>query len=299
MGALGCGHIDGQTRQGLHLGNEVVCGPHANRHGAGEGLLVLALQPLGGGVGDFGVKHHVEVGFAQAGDVGHAGVEGCDHMHLHAQAFNQAGDFDHIVAVAKAHGGGAQDVAACGPAAVQRCARGGGGGQAAGEVIKGFGRAKIFFALVGGQLQGHHRHRQVQRQGQATGVVLDQLGGARGPHQHGFGGKAFKRVTGSGFEQLGGVATQIARLEGGVGHRWAARQALDHGEQQIGIGVALGRVQHIVHIAHGGGDAHGPNVGRAFVCPEGELHGCVPQATSFKRRVSGRLNKPAKSPACS
>ena len=56
-----------------------------------------------------------------------------------------------------------------------------------------------------------------------------------------------------------------------TGGRFGA--ALDHGEQQVGVGVALGRVQDEVDALHGGGDAHGADVGRAFVGPEGELHG--------------------------
>ena len=50
------------------------------------------------------------------------------------------------------------------------------------------------------------------------------------------------------LKESGGIAAQIARLKGGVGHRRPARQPLDHGEQQIGVGVALRRVQHVVHV---------------------------------------------------
>ena len=47
---------------------------------------------------------------------------------------------------------------------------------------------------------------------------------------------------------------------------------LDHREQQVGVGVALRRVQHVVHALHRGGDAHRADVRRAFVGPDGELH---------------------------
>jgi hypothetical protein len=48
---------------------------------------------------------------------------------------------------------------------------------------------------------------------------------------------------------------------------------LDHREEQVGIGVALGRVQDVVQALHRGGDTHGADMGRAFVCPDGQLHG--------------------------
>jgi len=80
------------------------------------------------------------------------------------------------------------------------------------------------------------------------------------------------RVTRSIFEQLGGVASEIACLERGVSDGRAARQTFDHGEQQIRVSVTLRGVQHIVHIRHGSGHTHGTDVWRSFVCPEGELH---------------------------
>jgi hypothetical protein len=48
---------------------------------------------------------------------------------------------------------------------------------------------------------------------------------------------------------------------------------LDHGEEQVGVGVALRRVQDVVQALHGRGDAHGADMGRALVCPDGQLHG--------------------------
>jgi assimilatory nitrate reductase catalytic subunit len=76
----------------------------------------------------------------------------------------------------------------------------------------------------------------------------------------------------------------------------APGQALDHREQQIGVGVALRRVQHVVHVAQRGGHAHGADVRRAFVGPQGQLHD---QATRRRRRSSGRANSSARSPAWS
>ena len=166
------------------------------------------------------------------------------------------------------------------------------------QLVKGLGCAPVFFALISGQFKCNNRDGQLQRLRQTTRVVLNQLGGAGGAHQHGV---RFETCVGMGhgvFEQLCGVAAQVTCLEGGVGDRRAFVAALDHGEQQVGVGVALRCMQHVVHVLHGRGDAHRTNVGWAFVCPERELH-VVPQATSLSRRIRGRLNKPAKSPACS
>ena len=146
-------------------------------------------------------------------------------------------------------------------------------GQVAHQLVKGLGGAPVFLALVGGKFEGHHGHGQVQSFAQATRVVLDQFSRARGAHQHGLGLETLKGFTCGGLEQLGRVATQVARLEGGVGHRRALLQALDHGEQQVRIGITLGRMQHVMHFFHGRGHPHGADMGRAFIGPEGELHG--------------------------
>ena len=144
--------------------------------------------------------------------------------------------------------------------------------QVTNQLVKGFGCAPVFFALVGRQLQGNHWYGQVERFAQTTWVVLNEFSGARRTHQHGFGRKTFKSFAGGGFEKLGGIATQITCLKGGVGHRRAFRQTLDHGEQQIGVGIALRRMQDIVHIFHGRGHTHCAHVRRSFVSPECELH---------------------------
>ena len=62
--------------------------------------------------------------------------------------------------------------------------------------------------------------------------------------------------------------------------------------------VALRCVQHVVQVAHRGGDAHGTDVRRSFVGPERELHR-VQAAASSSRRCSGRVNSAARSAACS
>ena len=138
---------------------------------------------------------------------------------------------------------------------------------------------------------------------------MNQLGGARRADHHGLRLEALKGVARGGFEQLRGVAAQVARLEGGVGDRRALGQALNHGEQQVSVGVALRCVQHVMHTFHRGGDAHGTDVRWAFVSPQGELHGqaSINSGTAgagarppiFKRRSKGRANSSAKSAAWS
>ena len=112
----------------------------------------------------------------------------------------------------------------------------------------------------------------MQRFAQTARVILNQFGRTGGTHQHGFGGKTLEGLPGRSLEKLCGVAPEISRLKGGVGDGRALLQALDHGEQQVGIGVALGCMQHIVHAFHRRGNAHRPHVRRSFVSPERELH---------------------------
>ena len=125
---------------------------------------------------------------------------------------------------------------------------------------------------------------QLQGLGQATWVVLDQLCGAGRAHEHRGGLEPVHGLAGRVFEQLGRVAAQIASLKRGVGHRRAAWQTLDHGEQQVGIRVALGRMQYVMQIAHGGGHTHCAHMGRSFVSPERQLHGGF---LRFRQPVSG------------
>ena len=261
----------GQAGQRADFGDEVACGVAAQGHGLGVRLVKLALQPLRSGQANFGVEHHVEVGLGQLLHIGHTRAQRRDHSHVHTELVQQLGDFLDVVAVAKAQGAGAQDVAG-GP-----CFGGLVDGrlvhQVAAQLIKGFARAPVFLALVRRQFQGHHGDGQLQGLGQATRVVLNQLRRAGRAHQHGRRIEARHGLAGRVFEEFSRVTAQITRLEGGVSDGRAARQALDHGEQQVGVGVALGGVQHVVHIRHGGGHAHRAHMGRSFVSPERQLHG--------------------------
>ena len=192
---------------------------------------------------------------------------------------SRRGDLGDVVAMAEAERGGAEHVAAgARPRARRRRRRRVRAGQRADQLVEGLGRAPVLLLLVGRQLQRHDRDRQAQRLGEAAGIVLDQLGGAGRADQHRLRLEALVGVARRGLEQLGRVAAEVARLEGRVGDRRALGAALDHREQQVGVGVALRRVQHVVHALHRGGDAHRADMRRAFVGPDGELHGLRPPA---------------------
>ena len=169
------------------------------------------------------------------------------------------------------------------------------------QLIESLGGAPVFLALIRRQFERHHRNRQIECFGQTARIILDELGRAGSANDHRLGREALVGFARSGLEKLGGIATQIAGLEGGVGHRWALRQALDHGEQQIGVGIALRRMQDVMQAAHCGGDTHGADMRRAFISPECELHGgalrqrswCV-DAADAKRVRRGR--RPGRNP---
>ncbi len=169
-------------------------------------------------------------------------------------------------------------------------------GQRAHQLIERLGRAPVLLALIGRQIDGHHRNRQIERARQTAGIVLDQRAGAGRADDHRLRLEPVIGVLRRGLEQFGGIAAEIARGEGRVGHRRPPVAALDHREQQIRVGVALRRMQHVMQALHPRRDAHRADMGRSFICPHRELHG---QATSFARRTSGRANNSARSAACS
>ena len=79
-------------------------------------------------------------------------------------------------------------------------------------------------------------------------------------------------ITGRCLEELGSVFAQVARLKGGVSDRRPFGATLNHREEQIGIGIALRGMQHIVHTLHSGRYAHSADMRRAFIGPQGKLH---------------------------
>jgi hypothetical protein len=124
-----------------------------------------------------------------------------------------------------------------------------------------------------------------------AGLVLEQFRGAGIPDQQHLRLVALAGGAQGAEHQLRRVAAEIARLEGGVGDRRAVIVALDHGEQQVRVGVALRRVQHQVHTAHGVRDADGADVRRSFVGPERQLH--APQTSSELRLAQQRTAEQA------
>lgn len=205
---------------------------------------------------------------------------------------DEPGDFGKIVAVSEAEGGGAEDVAQ--RARPRRPGLRARLRQRPDQPVEGFRGAPVLLLLVGGQFERDHRHGQAERGGKPARIVLDQLGGAGGPDDHRLGPEALVGRPAGVLEQPRGVAAQVAGLERGVGHGRAAVAPLDHGEEQVGIGVALRGMEHVVQTLHGGGDPHGADMGRSLVGPHGQLHGYT---ASFWRRASGRAKSSARSPA--
>ena len=150
------------------------------------------------------------------------------------------------------------------------------------QLVEGFASAPVFFALVRGQLQGHHRNLKLECMRQSTRIVLNQFCGTRRTDQQGSGFEARNGLTRCIFKQLCGIATQIAGLEGGVSDGRPSGQTLNHGEQQVGVGIALRCVQDVMHVLHGRCNAHGPNVWGSFVSPKRELHGLIPKRPAFR-----------------
>ena len=254
---------------------------------------------------------------AEPRDVRRRGAVGCCDIDADAHPGEQPRDLLDIVAMAKSEGGRPDQVGGDLRRLLDR------GRERAGDLVEGLVGAVILLALIARQLQRDHRHRQAHLFGHAAGIVLDELGGAGRADDHRLGLEPVIGRLAGGLEQVGRVRAQIAGLEGGVGHRRAVIAPLDHGEEQIGIGVALRRVQHVVQPLHRGGDAHRADMRRAFICPERELHGRpaggasppgVPESICGKmkgadhsaaslfrtaRRLSGRAKSAARSPACS
>ena len=171
-------------------------------------------------------------------------------------------------------------------------------GQGASDLEKGLVRAEVFLALIAGQFQCDNRDGQAHHFGHAAGIVLNEFCGAGGPDDHRFW---LETVIGSltgGLEEIGGVGPKVARLKRGVGDGRAVVAPLDHGKEQVGIGIALRCVQDVMQPLHRGCDAHRADMRRAFIGPKRELHDVAPSFRAARRRI-GREKSPARSPACS
>ncbi len=73
-----------------HLCDEVARGADADRHDLGGGLTEGPLQPLGRLPRDLGIEHHVEVGGAEAGEIGRGRAFRRHHVHVDPQTIEQA-----------------------------------------------------------------------------------------------------------------------------------------------------------------------------------------------------------------
>ena len=264
----------------MQLHQKGVRGADADRDCACEGNAEIPLHPAAAGFGNLWIEADVQIRLRQALDVSHAGAKGGHHAHIHAMNGQEPLHFEHVIAAAESQQRGAEQIHPRPPAlgfpglcVVLRLIRHLWLQQAADQLIQRFGCSPVFFFAVSRQFQGHHRHPQVHPLGQGTGLVLNQFSGATLANEQCLRLKALGRFPHRSFHQFGSVASQIPGLKGGVGDRRALTPSFDHREQEVGIGVPLGCMQHVVHVAHRCGDAHGAHMRRALIGPERELHG--------------------------
>ena len=244
-------------------------GTNADGNRLGVGNAKHPLHMAGGGLSVFGIHQDIDMRGTQPGQIMRRRIKRGHDIDADAHLVEQALDLFDIVAMAKAQRERADQV---------RSEMGrflDGAGQGLHQLVKGLVRAEIFLALITGQFQRDDRHGKVHRLGQATGIILDQLGRAGGPDDQRLGLKAIKGILASALEQAGRILAQIASFECCVADRRAMAAPLDHGEKQISIGIALRRVQHIMQTLHRGRDTHRADMRRALICPDGQLHGCI------------------------
>jgi hypothetical protein len=258
------------------LVDEFPGGADADGHGADPRLLETARQPLTGGGGDFRVQADVGVRLRQAQQIVSAGPGRGHHVDVDTQAVEETADFPHVVPAAEAERARPEQINAGARLVVALKSRSRRRDlalqQRAHQAVKGFAGAPVLLPRVGQHFHGHNGNGQAAAGRQRAGLILQQFRGAGVSHQ-----QHLRLVTLAGVaqrfqDQVGGITAEIPCLECGVGNRDALTFALDHGEQQVGVGVTLGRVQHQVHATHGVGDADGADMRRAFVSPERQLH---------------------------
>ena len=278
-----CGALRLQPQHLFQFRQEGLGGGDADRHRFDGGHAEAPLQPAAHGGGHLRIEADIGIGRGDPHQIGGPGPQRCGDGHIDAPFAQQPGDLAHVIAAAEPEQGGADQVdprpAAFFLPTLRRRFRSARLGQlvfqqAPHQLVEGFRCSPVLLFGVGRQLQAHDRQlAEAHAHGQGTGLVLDQFGGAALAHEQGLRLEPLHRLGDRALHQLGGVAAQVAGLEGGVGHGRASIPPLDHREQQVGVGVALGGMQHVVHPLHRGGDPHGAHMGRAFIGPEGEFHG--------------------------
>ena len=284
-GAIGCGFkLSGQlqTQHPVQLPQKGGRSADTDRHCLHRLHAEAALQPAAYRARQLGIKAHIGVSRGDPHEVGRTGPQGRHHRHINAIASQQLADLAHIVAAAETQQAWSQQIHPGPPALGTPASRVGLGlagrwhlglEQSSHQLIESFSATPVLLLGVGRQFQAHHRDAaQVHGRRQGARLVLDKFGRAALAHQQRLGLEALHGCSDRTLHKLGGVATQVAGLEGGVGNGRAPVPPFNHREQQIGIGVALGGVQHVVHTLHRGGYAHGTHVRGAFVGPEGEFH---------------------------
>ena len=276
-----------------HFGDEGAGAVDTHRRGLGIRHAEGALQPGRQGTRHFRIQADVEIGIRQAPEVVRRCPQRRDHVDVDAQFTEQPGDLDHVVAAAEAEHRRPQQVRLRTHTLGTHRTHGTGRGDAVGEqrsceLVEGLCSAPVFLLRVRGQFQRHHRHRQAEGLAEVAGLVLQQFGRARLADQHRLRLVALVGFGDGGLDHVGGAAAEVARLERGVAHRRTLVLALDHREQQVGVGIALRCMQHVVHVAHRGSDAHRADMRGAFIGPQGQLHRGLRQSVGCAARAGAR-----------
>ena len=197
------------------------------------------LQPGGGGVADLAIQHHVGIGVGQGRQRLRRRIEGRDDMHIDPDRPQELPDLAHIIAATETERGGPEEVHARAATAAFRTRTYRRSHQRARQMIEGLRGPPVLLLGVGGELQRDHRDRELHPHRERPRLILDQLGGTGFADEERAGFEALVRLPHRRHHEICGVPTQVSGLEGGVGHRRPRRPALDHREEEIGVGVAL------------------------------------------------------------
>ncbi len=235
---------------------------------------------------------------AEPSHVRRARAERRDDVDRDAKLEEEPGQLLHIVPVAEAEPRRPDDVAAD-PLRPRHRLR-----EMPHDLEEGLVRPEILLPLIAREVERDDRDRQVERRRHAARIVLDQLRRAGGADDDRLRPEALIGVAARVLEKVRRVGAKVARLEGRVGYGRPMVTPLDHREEKVGVGVALRRMKNVMQPLHAGGDAHGADMRRAFIGPDGQLHPAASpvfgaSAFSISRRRSGRAKSAARSPACS